>query len=239
MQPTTELKAIETVYHGFRFRSRLEAKWTVFFDVVGFRYLYEPEGYELNGIRYLPDFKLLDAKVFAEIKPNDPTAEERQKAYLLAAASRRPVWVISGQPYVGEYRIWVYGGDYQDCSPCWFTQCKGCIRIVLESACCCGFCCTEFEGNAESPRLLAGYEAARKARFEGKDDITLWPGPLAMVQANELLTDSEIWLTNRLYTLGGLGTLDDRQRWQMYSEAKKRRDMSQSEKDALLAALEI
>lgn len=240
MQPTIQLKAIETVYHNFRFRSRLEARWAVFFDVVGFRYLYEPEGYDLGGgIWYLPDFYLPDPQTFAEIKPDDPTAEERQKASRLAATSQKDVWIISGQPYVGLYRIWHYGGDYEACSPLWFSQCRKCIRIGIESMACYGFCCTDSGGNRETPRLLDGYEAARKARFEGKDDITLWPGPAAMVQANSVITDTEIWLVNRLHTLGGLGHLDEQQRWGLYGEAKRRRHLNQREMDALLSALEL
>ena len=50
------IKAIETVYNGYKFRSRLEAKWAVFFDAVGIKYQYEIEGYEMDDIRYLPDF---------------------------------------------------------------------------------------------------------------------------------------------------------------------------------------
>jgi len=54
-----EIKAIETVYNGYRFRSRLEARWAVFFDALGVKYEYEPEGFELpSGERYLPDFRL-------------------------------------------------------------------------------------------------------------------------------------------------------------------------------------
>ena len=53
------LKPIETYYNGYRFRSRLEARWAVFFDALGIKWEYEPEGYELpGGIRYLPDFYL-------------------------------------------------------------------------------------------------------------------------------------------------------------------------------------
>lgn len=53
------MKAIETIYNGYRFRSRLEARWAVFFDALGIEYDYEPEGFELdNGMRYLPDFKV-------------------------------------------------------------------------------------------------------------------------------------------------------------------------------------
>ena len=53
----SEIKAIETYYKGYRFRSRLEARWAVFFDAAGVEYEYEPEGFALpSGKRYLPDF---------------------------------------------------------------------------------------------------------------------------------------------------------------------------------------
>ena len=53
------MKAIQTEYKGYLFRSRLEARWAVFFDACGVRWEYEPEGYDLgDGIYYLPDFLL-------------------------------------------------------------------------------------------------------------------------------------------------------------------------------------
>lgn len=53
------VQPIETVYKGYRFRSRLEARWAVFFDALKLEWEYEPEGFELGkGIRYLPDFKV-------------------------------------------------------------------------------------------------------------------------------------------------------------------------------------
>lgn len=55
-----QIRAIETEYNGYRFRSRLEARWAVFFDALGVRYEYEPEGYELpSGKKYLPDFRVM------------------------------------------------------------------------------------------------------------------------------------------------------------------------------------
>lgn len=54
--------AIETRYGGCLFRSRLEARWAVFFDHLGIAWEYEPEGFELNdGRRYLPDFRIQTA----------------------------------------------------------------------------------------------------------------------------------------------------------------------------------
>ncbi len=74
------MKAIETIYNGYRFRSRLEARWAVFFDTLGVKWEYEGEGYDLNGTWYLPDFWLPEQECFIEIKGAEPSKEEREKA---------------------------------------------------------------------------------------------------------------------------------------------------------------
>jgi hypothetical protein len=73
----TGARPIETNYGGCRFRSRLEARWAVFFDAVGVKWEYEVEGYETPDGRYLPDFRLRlhNRHVLFEIKPDHgPTA---------------------------------------------------------------------------------------------------------------------------------------------------------------------
>lgn len=74
------IKPIETHYAGCRFRSRLEARWAVFFDALNIRWEYEPQGYVVNGRGYLPDFLLPDLKTSVEVK-GDP---ERLDLKLLA-----------------------------------------------------------------------------------------------------------------------------------------------------------
>ena len=65
------IKAIETQYKGYRFRSRLEARWAVFLDTLGAQWEYENEGYDLGGAGwYLPDFWLPSLNIYLEIKPN-------------------------------------------------------------------------------------------------------------------------------------------------------------------------
>lgn len=65
----TPIKAIETRYAGCRFRSRLEARWAVFFDYLGISWRYEPEGFWLsNGVKYLPDFYLPELDTWVEVK---------------------------------------------------------------------------------------------------------------------------------------------------------------------------
>lgn len=64
-----DIKPIETYYNGYRFRSRLEARWAVFFDAMRIKYEYEPEGFEFGkGEKYLPDFFLPDFCMYVEIK---------------------------------------------------------------------------------------------------------------------------------------------------------------------------
>lgn len=66
------IKAIETEYNGYRFRSRLEARWAVFFDAYGIEYEYEKEGFEVSTpdgiVRYLPDFYFPQYDMWGEVK---------------------------------------------------------------------------------------------------------------------------------------------------------------------------
>lgn len=64
----TQSTAIETEYKGYLFRSRLEARWAVFFDAIGIEWKYETEGYEVGDYRYLPDFWLPAASAWVEVK---------------------------------------------------------------------------------------------------------------------------------------------------------------------------
>ena len=86
----SELLAIQTKYNGYAFRSRLEARWAIFLDWMNIAYNYESEGFELDGLRYLPDFYLRDGirlygedellcNVWVEIKPSMTLRSESMK----------------------------------------------------------------------------------------------------------------------------------------------------------------
>src|SRR5574341_1546952 len=85
------MRIIETKYNGYKFRSRLEARWAVFFDNIGLPFEYEPEGYDLDGIAYLPDFYIPAWDAFVDIKPKKPSKEEEAKCKLLHAHSKKMV----------------------------------------------------------------------------------------------------------------------------------------------------
>lgn len=81
-----QIKAIETRYKGYRFRSRLEARWAVFFDTIGWDWRYEHQGYvigwdENDTLAWLPDFEIvtpIGQHFYVEVK-GDPNffADER------------------------------------------------------------------------------------------------------------------------------------------------------------------
>jgi hypothetical protein len=82
------MKAIETSYKGYKFRSRLEARWAVFFDSLGLEWEYETEGFNLeNGLYYLPDFYLpnfIGRKAWIEVKPDIPYPDDVDTAKVVA-----------------------------------------------------------------------------------------------------------------------------------------------------------
>lgn len=97
------MKAIPTNYNNCRFRSRLEARWAVYFDALSIKWQYEPEGFVLDdGTLYLPDFWMPDLQTFAEVKPKPFTQPEFAKCELLL----QPCLILdTGNPeiYTGYY----------------------------------------------------------------------------------------------------------------------------------------
>jgi hypothetical protein len=85
------IKAIETKYGGYRFRSRLEARWAVFLDEVKIEWDYEPEGLEVptrrGTIRYLPDFWLATGQ-WGEVKGFLDTDGMRRLCLLASTLAR-------------------------------------------------------------------------------------------------------------------------------------------------------
>lgn len=74
-----EIKPIETRYAGCRFRSRLEARWAVWFDHLGIEWLYEPESYMIGPAErrrgYLPDFHLPHDEIWVEVKGSEASLD--------------------------------------------------------------------------------------------------------------------------------------------------------------------
>lgn len=179
---------IETTYNGFRFRSRAEARWAVFFDAAGIRYQYEPEGVKLSdGTLYLPDFFLPDCKTWFEVKGvlNDI---DKHKVEQLIVDSKMPVVVGYADLTFTGCDNWSYEDDphftmtdkstsllccCEKCKKYWFMGTAG-IYTCLN--------CGAYDGDGhfyvplygdgytssydKNDPIIKAYGKARKARFE-------------------------------------------------------------------------
>ncbi|MCE7858425.1 MAG: hypothetical protein DYG86_01410 [Chloroflexi bacterium CFX2] len=135
------MKAIDTEYKGFYFRSRLEARWAVFFDALGIKWEYEKEGFVLeNGKKYLPDFYLPHVSlrgqvegVYVEIKPDAKSfLGETYDGFTF------PLCGFAGMPLDNEYIDGLgndgYGGyqlslGWDNCMVFMICKSCGCVKI--------------------------------------------------------------------------------------------------------------
>jgi len=146
------LAPLQTRYAGYRFRSRLEARWAVFFDHIGAPWEYEPEGYALpDGGGYLPDFRLPESRWLLDVKPKPanfdgtPWIENRTKEQRFADliwagydfprdGSATTFAVVYGAP--GPVRMFESISSYAACigldTPYFFCLCPWCGKLGLE-----------------------------------------------------------------------------------------------------------
>lgn len=188
------MRALQTKHNGVLYRSRTEARWAVFFEQMGWTFVYEPEGYDLDGEWYLPDFWLQEFEMFVEIKAEAPTEAEIAKAEALHKYSRKRVILIAGSPGIETYQIieWrdgkraghgvpveMFNGDIE--VDCCFLSCRRCENSVI--ACLSekdmymswdellppGEKCSRRDCGDRYPvisrRMKAAYEAAQNSRF--------------------------------------------------------------------------
>ena len=138
-----DIKPIETMYNGYRFRSRLEARWAVFFGAAGIRYEYEPQGYKLSdGTYYLPDFFLPDVNsygwhgckstkgLWVDVKSGKEN-EDLSKIIQFAKDGNR-IAVLT--PFDSGYKNTLFTFDddkgYHVVEDCYFVKCDSCNEII-------------------------------------------------------------------------------------------------------------
>lgn len=193
------MKPIETRYSGYRFRSRLEARWAVFFDAMAWAWRYEADTYNVPGIGwYLPDFVLDDGpRGLYEIKPVMPSEDELLRAEAVGAT------ILVGEPFAVPSDDWPFSGVFSyigiECLPDEpeytgdgrvFCECRYCsstwwmggaagheflvssgndVRDASAHVSGCCACNDKIDDRAMAPSLLAAYQLARSARFENGD----------------------------------------------------------------------
>lgn len=182
------ITALETHYAGCRFRSRLEARWAVFFDQADIPWEYEPEAFALKSGGYLPDFRLptIHGGMWFEVKRDDAPEDLRWRE--LAAATQRSLAVGRGFPRPDDP---IHGGLEDGYIEMFFGAWEPALEpeagvswdcMHAFGRCPHGVVTLEFEGRAgracrrctddgkytaaHHPTLIAALNAARSARFE-------------------------------------------------------------------------
>ena len=100
-----------TLYNSITYRSKLEARWAVFFSSLGVIHSYEPRTFyfpEHSGDlhQYTPDFGILTEYDFIEIKFSTPTNTEYAKVRILSQRGYKCAILAGGcNPDVQVYLI--------------------------------------------------------------------------------------------------------------------------------------
>ena len=121
------IAAIPTEYQYTLFRSRMEARWAVFFDRLNIRFEYEWQPYKTSCGAYLPDFYIPLLGAFIELKPAPPDiVQETKIAELSLGTDDHPViseffeigsWCLVGDPLssltsVSDGGTWEFNNAY-------------------------------------------------------------------------------------------------------------------------------
>ncbi len=124
-----DIAAKETTYHGIVFRSRLEASWAAFFDLLGWRWEYEP--FNLNG--WLPDFALVPIHrpgdlIMVEVKPS--TIVDQEASAKMEKSGHPGEFLMLGigpferfdTPMIGHIGEWVFCDDDHNPSQIYWVE---------------------------------------------------------------------------------------------------------------------
>lgn len=147
------MKVLETHFEGHVFRSRLEARYAVFLNELGWSWDYEPESFVFDGgIPYLPDFYLPQLNAWLEVKGVSFTDQEKKKCRLLSEMFPDIVVLMaSGLPSTSMFDSYFNGGDMR-ATISTYIRAKGWSSPYM--------CGDWWEGD------MNAFEAVKAARFE-------------------------------------------------------------------------
>ncbi|MEL7641527.1 MAG: hypothetical protein AAGU21_17980 [Solidesulfovibrio sp.] len=131
-----DMPSVKTRYGDYLFRSKLEAKWAVFMDLLCVSYKYEPEkavvGVNFFECTYIPDFFLDEIELYLEIKPRLPVDKELRKAAAWANVMGNVVFFHELAPNNGRKMSYSSeGSPIYSRDDWWWSECPRCLKIDI------------------------------------------------------------------------------------------------------------
>lgn len=130
-----ELRPIDTEYKGYLFRSRLEARWAIFFDLLGIEWTYELQGFKVreNDGYYLPDFYLKTFNCYFEVKRDSIEGKQWDDALrrckAMVTTVGHAIIIVRGDPVNYEAKLFAYPAAAEH-----FSQIRGEYHIRSEKS---------------------------------------------------------------------------------------------------------
>lgn len=208
------IKALDTEYAGYLFRSRIEARWAVYFDKMRVSWEYEPTGLDLGSLGwYLPDFYLPAYDAYIEIKPNKSALKEvTEKLVAIEESSANSAWGLFGDPLDHYWLMLTYRykkhseGDKKFTIPGWYPEWAEYSAISFHRADdgsikpAPTFSLSGFLGNHQWRNSVAQRNAienhkekteARQARFEHGKTPSKWKAPERLARIPKLTPQAQ------------------------------------------------
>lgn len=97
-----------------QFPSSHIARWAIYFDSLGFKWVYAPGEFEKDGATLRPDFWIPELEAYIELRSESKSEEDVRKCELLRYASKKDVYLIEGVPDENRYhgRLYSYWGPF-------------------------------------------------------------------------------------------------------------------------------
>lgn len=190
MPATRTIQAKPTHYAGIDFRSRLEARWAIFFDCAGVEWIYEPRWLSFperkkDGVAaewglpdpYLPDFRLPDLGLWVEVRP-EATLLDVAQIFMVAHAGYGAAILLTRNNLqlpdrLDDQSLIIHIAHGKEWGWCCWAECLNCNSIQLDVVIPQGeiaqppiLCCGR-PPSRNTIRLRSAYQAATRTSFGG------------------------------------------------------------------------
>ena len=128
-----KIKPLPTIYDGRKYRSSTEARWHIYFDLIGLNVFHEREAYNVSGRNYLPDFEVENGTDISNvIKPwfievkgtRDDAMGNMDLMREFSEKTKSLVMIVWGDPSINPFPVFLDGESVSPACLSWYAFTK-------------------------------------------------------------------------------------------------------------------